>query len=145
MRKYLLFGLAAALVLSTSTPAFAHCEVPCGIYDDGARLTEILEHATTIEKAMKEIVRLEKEDGGNKNQIVRWVTNKESHASEAQHIVSQYFMTQRIKPGAEMYEKKLTVLHQMLQAAMKCKQTVDTSHVEKLRSLTEEFRGLYIK
>ena len=145
MRKYLLCGLAAALVLSTSTPAFAHCEVPCGIYDDGARLTEILEHATTIEKAMKEIVRLEKEDGGNKNQIVRWVTNKESHASEAQHIVSQYFMTQRIKPDAEMYEKKLTVLHQMLQAAMKCKQTVDTSHVEKLRSLTEEFRGLYIK
>ena len=145
MRKYLLIGLAAALVLFTSTPAFAHCEVPCGIYDDGARLTEILEHATTIEKAMKEIVRLEKEDGGNKNQIVRWVTNKESHASEAQHIVSQYFMTQRIKPGAEMYEKKLTVLHQMLQAAMKCKQTVDTSHVEKLRSLTEEFRGLYIK
>ena len=145
MRKYLLHGLVAALVLFPSTPAFAHCEVPCGIYDDGARLTEILEHATTIERAMKEIVRLEKEDGGNKNQIVRWVTNKESHASEAQHIVSQYFMTQRIKPDAEMYEKKLTVLHQMLQAAMRCKQTVDTSHVEKLRSLTEEFRGLYMK
>ena len=143
MRKYLLCGLAAALFLSTSTPACAHCEVPCGIYDDGARLTEILEHATTIEKAMKEIVRLDKEDGGNKNQIVRWVTNKESHASEAQHIVSQYFMTQRIKPGAEMYEKKLTVLHQMLQAAMKCKQTVDTKNADALKAAILEFHKAY--
>ena len=145
MRNFLVLSLAACSIFFSASPAAAHCEVPCGIYDDEARITEILEHATTIEKAMKEIARLGKEDPGNKNQIVRWVMNKESHATEAQHIVSQYFLTQRIKPDTDQYEKKLATLHQMMQAAMKCKQTVDTANVEKLRSLTEEFKGLYFK
>ena len=135
--------LSAAALLLAPLRAGAHCEVPCGIYDDEARVEEMLEHAATIEKAMGEIVRLEKEAPGNKNQIVRWVVNKESHAGELQHIVSQYFLTQRIKPDAADYEKKLALLHGMLLAAMKCKQTVETSHVEKLRSLIEEFRSLY--
>jgi len=35
--------------------AYSHCQIPCGIYDDEARFTEIAEHITTIEKSMKEI------------------------------------------------------------------------------------------
>ena len=143
LKKCLLTSLMFALVLTSASRAGAHCEVPCGIYDDEARITLILEHARTIEKAMKEISRLAKEEPGNKNQIVRWVTNKEDHAGEVQHIVSQYFMTQRIKTDTAQYEKKLSLLHQMLQAAMKCKQSIETGNVEKLRALTEEFRALY--
>jgi nickel superoxide dismutase len=71
------------------------------------------------------------------------VTNKEHHATEVQHIVSQYFLTQRIKPDADQYEKKLALLHQMLLAAMKCKQTTAVSNVKKLRSLLKEFEVLY--
>jgi nickel superoxide dismutase len=103
----------------------------------------IAEHATTIEKAMGQIIELTGKTPHNPNQVVRWVTNKEHHATELQHIVTQYFMTQRIKPDADKYGKKLEVLHHMLLAAMKCKQTVDTAHVEKLRSLLKEFEVLY--
>ena len=120
----------------------AHCEIPCGIYDDQLRAKLIAEHAVTIEKSMKQIMSLSK-DPANSNQLVRWVSNKEAHATEIQHIVSQYFMTQRIKPAQEKYTEKLTVLHQMLLAAMKCKQTTDVSHVNDLRMLLKKFEVLY--
>jgi nickel superoxide dismutase len=120
----------------------AHCEIPCGIYDDELRAKLIAEHAGTVEKSMKQIMTLSK-DPANSNQLVRWVTNKEAHATEIQHIVSQYFMTQRIKPAQEKYTEKLTVLHQMLLAAMKCKQTTDVSHVNNLRMLLKKFEMLY--
>ncbi|MFC1833091.1 superoxide dismutase [Ni] [Thermodesulfobacteriota bacterium] len=80
---------------------------------------------------MNQIVELEK--GGNANQLVRWVTNKEAHANELQHIVTQYFMTQRIKFDTPDYDKKLAALHEMLVYAMKCKQTTEVKNVEMLR------------
>jgi hypothetical protein len=50
----------------------------------------------------------------NYNQLIRWVSNKEDHANEIQEIVSQYFMTQRIKPDTKNYSQKLALLHNML-------------------------------
>ncbi len=123
--------------------AGAHCEIPCGIYDDEMRVKMIAEHITTIETAMKQIVQLEGQKLINYNQLTRWVTNKEHHANELQHIVTQYFMTQRIKPDAKQYSEKLTLLHKMLVYAMKCKQTTDLSNVATLQSLLEEFQKLY--
>jgi nickel superoxide dismutase len=123
--------------------ANAHCEIPCGIYDDQLRAQLIAEHATTIEKSMKLIAELSKADPANYNQIVRWISNKEKHATEVQHIVTQYFMTQRIKPDQKKYSEKLIALHKMLIAAMKCKQTTDLSHVEALRKHLKEFEALY--
>lgn len=144
MKRNLLIALAGVTLILASTPAlFAHCEIPCGIYDDEARVEMLLEHATTIEKSMKEIKALENADPGNANQLIRWVMNKEDHANQLQEIVTQYFMTQRIKPTDENYEKKISVLHQLLIAAMKCKQTTDEANVATLRELTEEFHKLY--
>jgi len=123
------------------TNASAHCEIPCGIYDDNTRMNLIFEHTKTIEKSMNMINELEK--GGNANQLVRWVTNKENHAEMLQDIVTQYFMTQRIKFDAADYDKKVALLHKMLVFSMKCKQTTDLSNVGKLRSAAEDFHKLY--
>jgi nickel superoxide dismutase len=76
----------------------AHCQVPCGIYDDEARFRMLAEHVTTMEKAMKEIAALSAQAPVNYNQIVRWVMNKEKHAEEFSEILSYYFLAQRIKP-----------------------------------------------
>lgn len=130
-----------ALFTLLSSKAFAHCEIPCGIYDDATRMNLLLEHTTTIEKSMKMIVELEK--GDNSNQLVRWVTNKEKHAEMLQDIVTQYFMTQRIKFDAADYDKKLAALHKLLVYAMKCKQTTDLDNVQKLRDAAQEFHALY--
>ena len=121
----------------------AHCEIPCGVYDDELRANLIYEHSVTIEKSMKKIAELSKQNPVNYNQLVRWVSNKEEHATMIQHTISQYFMTQRIQPDAEKYMGKLSVLHKMLQAAMKCKQSIDLANVQNLRSLLKEFEILY--
>ena len=131
------------LVLLTGARLMAHCQIPCGIYDDELRAKLIAEHITTIEKSMNQIVELGKQSPVNYNQLVRWINNKEEHATEIQTIVSEYFLTQRIKPEDKDYEKRLKVLHTMLVSAMKCKQTTDLANVEALRTQLKEFSDLY--
>ena len=141
--KWLILIMAIAMVAFGTARVGAHCEIPCGIYDDQLRADLIVEHSSTIEKSMKKIVELSKQNPVNYNQLVRWISNKEKHADEIQHLVTQYFMTQRIKPDAKKYSEKLAVLHKMLIYAMKCKQSTDVAHVSTLRSLTKEFEILY--
>ena len=144
-KRYFQILIAISIIFLFTFKAFAHCEIPCGIYDDKSRIKMISEHITTIEKAMKNIVKLQNTKPINYNQIIRWVTNKEKHATEIQNIVSQYFMTQRIKPKMENYQKKLVLLHKMIVRAMKCKQTIDPAHTDALRKLVKKFGALYFK
>ena len=137
--------ITCCIICLFSVNAFSHCEIPCGIYDDEMRIEMISEHIGTIEKSMNQIMHLQKEGLQNSNQLVRWIMNKEDHANEVQEIVSQYFMTQRIKPDAKDYDKKLGLLHEMLIYSMKCKQTTDMTHVSKMRDLVKEFKGLYFE
>lgn len=141
--RYFSLMVALALVALGAATVGAHCEIPCGIYDDQLRADLIAEHSTTIEKSMKKIMELSKQNPVNYNQLVRWISNKEKHADEIQHLVTQYFMTQRLKPDAKKYSEKLAVLHKMLIYAMKCKQSTDVAHVSTLRSLLKEFEILY--
>ncbi len=129
---------------------FSHCQVPCGIYDDQARIKMIAEHITTMEKAMNQVIALSKESAPNYNQIVRWVVNKEKHAEELSDIVTYYFMTQRLKPVSKTdakhyanYQEKLELLHHMLVYTMKAKQSTDLTTIEKLRELLKKFEEAY--
>jgi nickel superoxide dismutase len=148
--KLLLCGILAVCVAAPTLNLRAHCEIPCGIYDDEMRIAQLKEHCDTIEKSMKMIAELSAADEINYNQLVRWVNNKENHADELQHVVTQYFLTQRVKPAPdgdeaaqEKYAEQLSLLHRMLIGAMKAKQTIDQAHVEELRRLIDEFTGLY--
>ena len=146
MKKILLQILAGSFfIFILSVQTYAHCEIPCGIYDDEMRIKIINEHIVTVEKSMKRIIELEKDEHHNSNQLVRWIMNKERHADEIQEIVTQYFMTQRIKLYTKNYEKKLRLLHQMLIYSMKCKQTTDLANVSKLKELVNDFKALYFK
>lgn len=151
--KHLALLLGIQLLLgAVASPVFAHCEIPCGIYDDALRMKQIQEHVTTLEKSMLEIRKLEKQPDKHANQITRWINNKEKHANDLQHIVTQYFMTQRVKlpgsPGAlarEAYDQQLHLLHGMLVTAMQAKQTTDLRHITKLRELILAFEKSYFK
>ena len=148
--KFVVPLVVVAMLGMWSLRASAHCEIPCGIYNDDARITLLNEHITTIEKSMKQIEELSAECSKNQNQITRWVMNKEDHANQFQEIVTQYFMTQRIKPApasdeaaSKAYLSRLHLLHAMLLHAMKAKQTTDVAQVEHLRHLIDEFSELY--
>jgi nickel superoxide dismutase len=150
-KRGLIFGVGLLAVTVVAPFVYSHCQIPCGIYDDPARLAAIAENITTIEKAMKSIEELSRQAKPNMNQIVRWVNVKDEHAEDIAHIASYYFMAQRVKPldksdaaGYEKYIKQLKLLHEMLVYSMKSKQTTDLANVEKLRSLLSEFRGSYL-
>ena len=150
MKNGKLMLLIAFCLVAIAAPLWAHCEIPCGIYGDEARFAAIAEDLTTIEKSMTQIAALAgQSDAQNANQLARWVANKEEHANRIQHVVTQYFMTQRLKAveeGSEeiaAYLDKLVLLHKMLRGAMKCKQTVDVEEVEKMRALLHEFKHAY--
>jgi len=146
MKKYGLVGLSmlgAAVVATVGLSAVhqsetqAHCQVPCGIYDDAARIKHLREDATTIAKAIANITELAcKQDAQAFNQAARWVATKEAHASDIITIVSEYFLAQKVKPvapgsdGYEAYLNKLADHHAVMVAAMKTKQAADMETVK---------------
>lgn len=149
MKRTIVFSLLLSVFLLPAA-LLAHCEIPCGIYNDQMRIEMLNEDITTIEKSMNQINELSAAGDKNYNQLVRWINNKETHADKLQHIVTQYFMTQRIKLTDKAdaakyakYQHELTLLHQMLVYAMKSKQTTDLANVEKLRALVKEFADSY--
>jgi nickel superoxide dismutase len=144
-------AIGCVMIISAALFVNAHCEIPCGIYDDPLRITLLHEHISTIEKSMKQITELSLAKDKNYNQLVRWINNKEEHADMLMRIVTQYFMTQRIKPPKSgdkqqqaKYNKELSLLHKMLIHAMKAKQTTELEHCTALRTLVEEFKLSYL-
>ncbi len=144
-------GLAMMGVWAISTPqASAHCQVPCGIYDDAARITRLKEDTATIRKAVDQINKLGgAHDVTSINQATRWIMTKEEHASHIIEVVSQYFLTQKVKPvaaGADGYDgylKKLADHHAVMSAAMKTKQTVDMGNVDALAAAIDALAKHY--
>lgn len=159
MKRYAAIGTSLLILAALATvivwiarPAIttAHCQMPCGIYDDPARVAELREDATTIEKAITSINDLaSKHDANSINQAVRWVTTKEEHASSIISIVSEYFLTQRVKPvaagsdGYEDYLKTLADHHAVMVAAMKCKQSADPATVGVLKEAIDGLAAHY--
>jgi nickel superoxide dismutase len=130
--------------------AGAHCQVPCGIYDDEGRIQQLLEDTTTIAKATTKIGELaSKHDAQSMNQLTRWVNVKEQHATHIITTVAEYFLTQKVKPvaaGSDGYEDYLSHLadhHAVMVAAMKTKQKVDDGAVKTLQQAIEKLGTHY--
>lgn len=83
------------------------------------------------------------------NQLNRWITVKDETATNIQRVVSDYFLTQRVKAvpageeGHAAYVSQLENMHAILVAAMKCKQTVELSNVDALDAAIEAVAPLY--
>ena len=135
--------LAVSLIIY-SPIAYSHCQIPCGIYDDHARVKTMLEDVATARKAIDLITELSKKsDAQSNNQIVRWVINKESHTQNIISTISDYFLTQRIKPKQKDYIERLKKHHAVIVAAMKVKQNADMSYVDALEAGIEALLPYY--
>lgn len=142
---------AGLLSLDGSRRASAHCQVPCGIYDDHARVHRLLEDVTTIDKAVTNIKALAgKSDAQSLNQATRWVVTKEAHASHIISVMTEFFLAQRVKPADpkdkkeyQDYLQRLVEHHRVILLAMKAKQTVDLPVVGKLRKAVQALEKYY--
>ena len=124
--------------------SFGHCQLPCGIYDDASRVHQMLEDALTIDKAINQIIELnDKTDAQSAQQLVRWVNNKEIHADKIITTISNYFLTQRVKPSAEDYLLRLSEHHQVILLSMKVKQKADAKVAEDLMEAVEALSKYY--
>jgi nickel superoxide dismutase len=151
-QSFLMSATVLLLALSLNSNSNAHCQIPCGIYDDELRLQLIAEHITTIEKAINQINQLSNESPVNFNQLARWIANKDEHAQDIQTIISEYFLTQRIRllesddeVAISDYFQKIKLLHEMLVYSMKAKQSLDPDNIIKLRDKLQSFQSLYLE
>lgn len=152
MRRFILLILA---LFSVGVPgiAAAHCQIPCGIFDDSRQFKIIEEHIVTIEKSMREINTLAAEERPDIHMISRWTANKEEHAIKIQDIASAYFLAQRVKVPpqdagelkTQMYVKHVTLLHQIIVGAMKARQSTDLDVAAALREKVEAYEAHYFE
>lgn len=152
MRTMLVVGLLSlSAILAPSRPVLAHCQVPCGIFSDHARVEQLREDLTTIRKAVTELAALAgKRDVQSQQQFVRWVMTKEQHAERAMRTVADYFLAQKVKlppPGDKKaqadYVERLARHHAVLVAAMKTKQSSAQAEVTALGKAIDGIAGYW--
>ena len=149
-RHFVLFLTCTLVSLGLSLPqgiyqvVHAHCQIPCGIYNDYARVQSMLEDADTVIKSTQSIENLSgSSDAQSLNQISRWVMNKETHSQNIISTISDYFMTQRIKPTQADYAERLVKHHTVVLAAMKAKQNANTKYAKSLKESIEALSVYY--
>jgi nickel superoxide dismutase len=133
--------------LFTASSLSAHCQVPCGIFSDELKFSELEEHVVTIEKSARLISELSaKEDltANDYQQLVRWTKNKETHAQKIIDETANYFLAQRIKTDADHYAEKMEMLHHVIVHAMKTKQSTGEDATTKLIESIAAFKDLYL-
>jgi len=127
-----------------------HCQVPCGIFDDPARVEALKEDAATVRKAMVQINELAGAPSAlSLNQATRWIMTKEEHAKNIITTASEYMLAQRVKKelfadDAE-YQQALVAHHVLMQAAVKTKQVVDVAACDALDHAIADVGAMYIK
>ena len=147
----LIAGSAAAAPFMLHTAVTGHCEVPCGIYDDPARIARMKEDAESIRKAMSEMATQHAQGTLlGFNQATRWVIEKDRAADDIQEIAAVYFLTQRVKAvepaESEEYGTYLAQLrgfHAVMVAAMKCKQSTHPDEADALDTAIEHVARWY--
>eukprot|EP00193_Tetraselmis_chui_P009444 CAMPEP_0177769760 /NCGR_PEP_ID=MMETSP0491_2-20121128/10526_1 /TAXON_ID=63592 /ORGANISM="Tetraselmis chuii, Strain PLY429" /LENGTH=165 /DNA_ID=CAMNT_0019286855 /DNA_START=131 /DNA_END=628 /DNA_ORIENTATION=+ len=126
----------------------AHCQVPCGIFDDKRQLSKLKEDSSTIRKACTEMADLAAKGPGleTNNTFTRWVMYKEKHADSIIDDVGYYFMSQRFPKwefgSNEEYLSALEVHHKLMIAAMKAKQGTGAGTCDALDSAIEAVTSL---
>ena len=146
MKKiYLLFLTFSSLFTVYSLSA--HCQIPCGIFSDELKFRELEEHVVTIEKSAGLIRNLSTKGDLTANdhqQMIRWTTNKETHAQKIIDEMANYFLAQRIKADADHYAEKIKLLHHIIVDAMKTKQSVKKEATDMLSEKISAFKELYL-
>ena len=150
MKKLILLLSICIVSLCSIKPVEAHCEIPCGIYGDSLRIALMYEAIATVKRSIEMIEQLSSEKVVIYHQLVRWVINKEAHATRMQDLVTQYFLCQRVKivepsDSAEYknYVAKLELLHKLQVYAMLAKQQNDLKYTKLLNETLHKFEHLY--
>ena len=124
--------------------AYAHCDIPCGIYDPHA--AQVAAH--TVVRMDMLIADLAKADGASpdtRNKMIRYVKVKEEHAEIAKHEVAviwgDYMKPEHAKENPELND----LVWNTLKLAGKAKQSADIKDAEALLESVQKFAEAFWK
>ena len=128
-------------LLKPTITAYAHCDIPCGIYDPTAAKIA----ADTVAKMVEKINGLDKAatDFTTRGNFVRMVTVKEQHAElckkELQVLWSDYFKPEHV----EKFPKLHDTFWKALKLCSKNKQNVDAQAAADLQGAVKEISDMF--
>ena len=127
--------------LRPPTTAYAHCDVPCGIYDPHA--AELA--ARTVARMVELIGQIPKEHPteADRHKFVRCVAVKEQHAEIVKHeiqvIWSDYFKPEHLERYPDLHDRTWKIL----KLAGKNKQNIDAAAAAELEAAVKEFADIF--
>lgn len=129
-------------ILKPSTKVYAHCDVPCGIYDP--KPAQIA--AATVKKMVEKIQSLPKEMSVvDMNNYVRMVSTKEEHArickQEILVLWTDFFKPEHLEIEPDLHEK----IWKVAKLVSKNKQSVDMESADELVRAVDEIAQIFVK
>ena len=121
-------------------PVYAHCDVPCGIYE-----TDTMRHAAdTCKKMIEKYQELgELDDAEHHNQFVRIVMTKEEHAKKCKEqlyiLWSDYFKPEHLEKFPELH----TTFWQAAKQCGKVKQGLSMEECDKLVAMVAKIDEMF--
>lgn len=135
------FLLGAIAKLTSSSKAYAHCDIPCGIYDPHhaqlaaltvVRMADLIAETKTAHA-----------DHDHTHDLARAVMVKEEHAElckkEIRVIWGDYFKPEMLEKYPELH----ALVHSIMQAGSKAKQNESREHGVKLLELVNLFAEIF--
>ena len=128
----------------------AHCQLPCGLYNDDIQFAKISQDAETISRACVLILQTQT-DPNSLNQAIRAINTKDAVADDLIDVVANYFLAQRIVPvepdgdnqAYERYVRQLVLTNKIIRAAALCKQSSEPEKAEELKQLIQQFQHAF--
>lgn len=119
---------------------FAHCDIPCKIYDPSVAMVSALSVVRLIDLI------LEIEDPtstANAAQLSRLAVEKETQAKIVKAEVSTIWGDYFKQPQIEAYPRVHELVHQIMQTASACKQGIDRQASERLVQHLNQFAKMF--
>lgn len=123
-------------------PVYAHCDVPCGIYE-----TDTMTHAAATCKRMvekyQEIGEVDDEDPASMNTAIRCVATKEEHAQKCKDqlylLWSDYFKPEHLEKFPDLHD----TFWQATKQCGKVKQTMDIGECDTLIKMVHDISHMF--
>lgn len=123
--------------------AYAHCDVPCGIYDPHA--AQVAAHTIIrMDMLLADLIKTEMSaDVEWRNKLIRYVAVKEQHAEIVKHEIEvlwgDYFKPDHVKDHPELHD----LVWNTLKLASKAKQNTDIKTAEDLLESVEKVAEIF--
>jgi len=122
--------------------AQAHCDIPCGIYDP--IVAQI--NALTVVRMLDLMADLDATTGDKlayHNSMSRYIAVKEDHAEKAKHEIRVIFGDYIKAPHVEKYPELPTLVHKIMMAGSKVRQSTDRAAAVEFVDLINKFAQIF--